>query len=315
MLKNFLAKLGVGAAKIDLVLNKSHFELGEMVEGQFNIQGGAVEQHINRIDADLEIQIRVKDRIISHNVATIPISPAFTIQPNEKKVLPFHYPLAIDMPISRGGVSYTFITRLDIAAGLDGSDSDKISIVAPARFEAIVQALDILGFREKHGSGSFNGYTQEFEFTPMRAFKGQVDEVEFEASIEPDGIRLLLEVDMLQLFGFSEKELKQEIFLTNDQLKDVHSLSKHLEGIIAEMLQNPHAYAASRIPKPHGHKHAHRGYGLSNAMGGMVAGLVGGLVLSAIFEAGAEALEGDEFGGEDDGGFFDFGDDGGGFED
>ncbi|MGB8954925.1 MAG: sporulation protein [Tumebacillaceae bacterium] len=315
MLKNFLAKLGVGAAKIDLVLNKQHYELGDVVQGCFHVQGGSVAQHINRIDVDFEIQIRVRDQVITHPIARIPVSDAFEIQPNEQKELPFTHPLPVSMPISRGGVSYMFNTRLDIASGIDGADHDQILILAPVRFESIIQALDIIGLREKADSGKFNGYTQEFEFYPMGGqFKGQLDEVEFEAAIEEDGIRLLLEVDLLTMFGFGEKELKQEIFLTNEQLADAHALARHLEAVIREMMENPDAYPASRYRTAHGHGHGHsRGHGgLTNSMGGLVASMVGGLVLGALASeaidlVGDEVAVGDVEGGIDDGG--DYGDD------
>ena len=272
MLKKFMAKLGVGAAKIDLVLNQQHYELGDVVQGCFRIQGGSVAQHINRIDVDFEIQIRVRDRVITHTIARIPVSDAFEIQPNEQKELPFSHHLPLSMPISRGGVSYTFNTRLDIASGVDGADYDRLMIMAPVRFETIIQALDIIGLREKADSGKFNGYTQEFAFYPMGGqFKGQLDEVEFEAAIEEDGIRLLLEVDVLTMFGFGEKELKQEIFLSNEQLANVHELAKHMEAVIREMMENPGAYPASRYRTAPGYGHGHsRGrHGLTNAMGGL----------------------------------------------
>ncbi|TCP58145.1 sporulation-control protein [Tumebacillus sp. BK434] len=314
MLKKFMAKLGVGASKVDLVLNKQHYELGEEIEGVFRIQGGSVEQQINRITADLLVTIRVRDRVISHPVTSIPVSSSFVIRPEEQKELPLRFTLPLNMPISRTGVTYHFATRLDIAGGVDGSDRDPVQICPPERFNSIIRALDLLGFQEKHDSGKFNGYSQEFEFYPTGAFKGQVQEVEFEAAIEADGIRLLLEVDMYQFFGFGEKELRQEIFLSNEQLADARALSHHLEAVIQEMLQNPHAYPASRY-RTHGHAmpgRGHRGSGLGGAMGGFVAGMVGGMVIGALMEEGMEALAGGEESA--DGGLFDGFDDFGGFD-
>jgi sporulation-control protein len=307
MLKNFLAKLGVGAAKIDLVLNKQHYVLGDVVQGYFHVQGGAVAQHINRIDVDFEIQIRVRDKVITHAIARIPVSDAFEIQPNEQIDLPFSHSLPVSMPISRGGVSYMFNTRLDIASGIDGDDHDQVLIMPPVRFDSIIQALDIIGLREKADSGKFNGYTQEFEFYPMSGlFKERLDEVEFEAAIEEDGIRLLLEVDLRTMFGFGEKELKQEIFLSNEQLADAHALARHLKAVILEMMENPDAYPASRYRTAHGHghSHGHRG-GLTNSMGGLVASMVGGLVLGALASEAID-LMGDEIAGGDDEGGEDF---------
>lgn len=248
MLKKLMAQMGVGASKVDLVLDKQHVELGEELKGVFRIEGGAVEQQINHISADLIIQFHYRTELFTHVVATIPIASSFIIRPGESKELPFQYPLSARLPISRNGIRYHIKTRLDIADGIDDLDRDAVHVCPPERFNSIVRALDMLGFREKHDSGKFNGTTQEFEFSPVGVFKGKVQEVEFEAALEKDGIRLLLEVDMFQLLGFGEKELRQQIFLRNEQLADARALSHHLEAVIQEMTQNPHAYPASRYP-------------------------------------------------------------------
>lgn len=307
MFKKFMAKIGVGAAKVDLVLDRQHIELGDLVEGHFRVQGGAVEQKINKISADLVIQVKAKDRYISQAIASIPVSSGFTIGVNEEKVLPFSYRLPQDLLISRSGVSYTFQSKLDIAGGVDGSDHDAVKVLPPARFLNLIRALELLGFQEKYDSGKFNGHTQEFEFAPTTHFKGQVQEIEFEAALDSNGIRLLLEVDMYQFFGFSEKELRQELYFSNEQLEDVDGLSRQLQSIITEMLDNPQAYPASRY-KVHGHGYrGHRGHGLTGAMGGFAAGIIGGLVVGALMEESVEAFAGEDVeGGEEDGGLGDF---------
>ena len=53
MFKRVLAKLGVGSATVNLVLDKDEYTLGDTVEGQILVEGGTVEQRINKIDVDL----------------------------------------------------------------------------------------------------------------------------------------------------------------------------------------------------------------------------------------------------------------------
>lgn len=203
-------------------------------------------------------------------------------------------------------MSYHFATRLDIAAGIDNLDHDPIQVLPPQRFLNIIHALEDLGFREKMDSGKFNGYSQEFEFFPTAVFRDRIKELEFEAAIEDQGIRLLLEVDMVTLpFGLGEKELKREVFFNNELLNNVATLSVALQQTIEEMLQNPQGYPASRYPRYHGHG-AHRSGGLAGAMGGFAAGMLGGMMLEELL-GGEEGMDfaGEE--GEGEGGFDFFG--------
>ncbi|RXT03871.1 sporulation protein [Ammoniphilus sp. CFH 90114] len=306
MFKKFMAKLGVGSAKIDFVLSKQQYELGGLVEGEFRIEGGAVEQEINKVGVDFNLKMNIKGKEFSHVVAHIPVSSSFMIHANERKILPFTYQLPNNLLISRGPISYSFITRLDIAAGVDNLDQDYITILPPASFQQLVEALGLLGFREKMDSGKFDGYSQEFEFFPTTYFKSQLSELEFTVAIEEEGLRLLLELDLMTGFGLGEKELKREIFFTNEELKDVQNLSSQLQSIIEEMIQNPQQYPASMYNGHASGGHHRRGGGLAGAMGGFAAGMLGGMLLDDLLfgDEETEAASGDEgfdfFGGDDD---------------
>ncbi|WP_171253084.1 sporulation protein, partial [Acinetobacter baumannii] len=148
--------------------------------------------------------------------------------------------------------------------------------------------------------------SQEFEFFPTAFLRGQVNEVEFIAAIEEEQVRLLLELD-LPSFG-RETEIKREVTLSNELLADVPRLTNYLQQIMEEMIQNPNAYLHQHhmMEYKQGY-HRHSGFG--GAMGGMVAGLLGGIVLSElmddILDDGMDSAFG---GGDDEGGFGDFGD-------
>jgi len=316
MFKKFMAKLGVGSAKIDFVLKKDEYALGETIEGEFRIEGGNVDQEINKIDLDLNLRLLAKGKEFNQTITSIPVQHSFIIRAQERKVIPFTYELPMNLLVSRGPVSYYFTTRLDIAAGVDNLDKDYIKILPPVRFNNLIEALGRLGFREKMDSGKFDGSSQEFEFFPTSHFNNHLSELEFVAALEDNGIRILLELDLRTAFGFGEKELKRELFFSNEELGDVQLLSGKLEDIINEMIQNPHEYPASRYKSHYGGHHHHHGHGrhgsgLAGAMGGFAAGMFGGMLLG-------ELLSGDEemdfAGGEEDayGGMFDFfGGDGG----
>ncbi|TYR81685.1 sporulation protein [Priestia megaterium] len=315
MFKKFLAKIGVGAAKVDLVLNDSAYTLGRQIEGVIRVQGGKVEQQINFINVEFWLEVRMKNgEVHTHKVTSIPAVSSFTVREGEKMEWPFTYNLPMDLPISASNVSYFFKTHLDIDGGADGVDRDFIRIQAPQSLYQLVDGFEALGFREKHGSGKFNGYKQEFEFFPTSALVGRIKEVEFEVAIEQSGIRVLLELD-LPSFG-REKEIKKELFFTNEQLQNRSQLAQSLEEMMEEMIADPYRYEHFRPSYlEHGSYHR-RMSGLGGAMGGFAAGMLGGMLIEDLmddmFEESALGELGEELESESedffDGDFFDGGD-------
>jgi sporulation-control protein len=129
LLRRMMSKLGVGSAHVDLVLNKHVYKPGEFIEGQLHIHGGTVEQKVNKLDVDLIRKTVLNGKETTDIVATIPVTDEFVIEENEKKVLPFSYKLPESMIPSQKGISYRFVTRLDIEDGVDTLDFDYIQIV------------------------------------------------------------------------------------------------------------------------------------------------------------------------------------------
>ncbi|OYD07505.1 sporulation protein [Paludifilum halophilum] len=314
MLKNLMAKLGKGGAKVDLVLDREDYTPGEPVSGELTIQGGTVEQKINRIDVELLMSIRVKERDFSHVIARFPFHESFTVHPEEKKSFPFSCELPQDLPLSGNQVVYYFITHLDIAAGVDHSDHDYIRVHPPHRLQKVLTAFEELGLREKYDSRSFNGYVQEFELFPTSFLQDRVEEVEFVAAYEDTGLRLMLEVDLFSFFG--EKEIRREVHLENELLDESDRLVEHLQSLLLEMVENPDAYAYPRFSGTSG-EHKHGGFSkIGGAVGGFAAGVLGGVVLSELMdeltEDEAEAAEEEESSeeetpeeeSEEEGGFF-----------
>ncbi|SDC41343.1 sporulation-control protein [Melghirimyces thermohalophilus] len=305
MIKNLMAKLGKGAARVDLVLDQEDYLPGDLVTGELVIQGGTVEQKINEILVDLTLLIRVKGKDFSHLIQQFPFYESFTIQPGEQKRFPFSCELPRDLPVSGNQVAYFFVTHLDIASGVDHSDRDYIQIHPPSSLQKVLDALNELGLREKYESRSFNGYAQEFELFPTTFLNGQVEEVEFVAGVETSGLRLLLEVDVYSWSG--EREVRREIWLDHTLIQDPEALRNHLENILQEMVESPSSF---RMPTSlyGGHKHS----GLSKwsgAIGGFAAGALGAVVLSELMDDGEEIVsEATEALDEETGLFEDMGD-------
>lgn len=276
-----MARFGKGAAKVDLVLDKNQFQLGETVAGRLMIQGGEVEQEINKIDILLMVAIRHDDTEHLHTVATIPTYESFTIHPGERKEFPFQYLLPYDLLISGNHVTYFFSTNLDIAGGVDQKDRDYIEILCPNPLQQVLDALSRLGFREKHDSRKFNGRVQEFELFPTDFLQGRAEELEFIAAVQPDGVRLLLELDLYS-FGH-EKELKREVFISQQVLESEDELVSELKRILEEMAE----YGVTgyyRDAHGHSYHHGHSSSGLSGAVGGFAAGVIGAMVVDEVVD-------------------------------
>ncbi|MBN2909037.1 sporulation protein [Polycladomyces sp. WAk] len=296
MLKNLMARLGHGAAKVDLVLNRNQFALGEFVEGTLVIQGGTVQQSINKIDVRLMVIVRSHESEATHLVTSIPFHQSFTIHPGERKEFPFQYQLPNDLLLSGNYVTYFFQTELDIAGGVDQTDRDYIEILPPQSLQQILLALEQLGFREKHDSRMFNGYVQEFAFFPTSYLNGQVQELEFAATLLPEGVRLQLELDLYS--HGREQEVKREVFIYNDQLQSVSELTSFIQEILDEMVQHPHS--AYHMEHHYGY-HEHHGSGMGEAIGGFIAGAVGGMAVSELLDD--DDKDDDKEENEDDEGF------------
>lgn len=321
--KKLLSKFGIGAAKVDLVLHHSHVRLGKILEGEFWLEGGTVAQQIRKLEVALELEVHVQGKSYRRTVAIIPVASSFTIQPGERKALPFSYELPLHLPISRSMVRYTFVTRLDIAGGADAYDRDTIEILPPTVLEQIFAAFAELGFREKPTSGRITPYGQEFSFFPTGEFHGLVQEVEFFALVEEEGVRLHMEVDVRHGFG-KEREMKRELFIPIEQLRDSSAAARLIRETVEETVQAAGAFStfggqplatpsspmyrhsSSHYPSAH---HSHHGrHGWTGAVGGFAAGMLAGMIAEELLDDVVEDVMDDVADGLDVGDWFDGGD-------
>nr|WP_235186709.1 sporulation protein [Geobacillus sp. FW23] len=85
LLRKMMSRVGVGSAHVDLILNKSLWRQGEMIQGIVHIYGGTVEQRIERLDVELVQKTIENGKELDAIVAVIPAAGAFWIKPSEKK--------------------------------------------------------------------------------------------------------------------------------------------------------------------------------------------------------------------------------------
>ena len=127
ILRKYMSLLGIGAARVDLILENNVFGPGEGVSGHFFIKGGTIEQKIKRIECDL-IQKNVVTNIESI-IDSVTIFISRLIDSNEDNTMPFSFHLPNDIDVSNTELSYLFKTRLIFDEGMTSVDLDHIQIV------------------------------------------------------------------------------------------------------------------------------------------------------------------------------------------
>lgn len=234
MFKKMMAKLGKGAAKVDLILAEPEVPLGGTVKGDIIVQGGEVSQTINTVEVKFHFEVQLRETIYTHLIAVVPYQATMKIRPGQSVTIPFQLPLPYDLLISSNSVSYFFTTHLDIAGGIDSSDRDYIQITPPWEMEQIFAALYQLGFREKTNSRTFNGEVQEFIFSPTTFLSQEVTQLRFSAILEENEIHLILDLDLGSFFD--KKTQTDEISVSKQELQDAKVLAQILRASLEKLV-------------------------------------------------------------------------------
>ncbi|MCP3738223.1 sporulation protein [Rossellomorea sp. BNER] len=127
ILRKYMSIIGIGAAKIDLVLPQKAYRIGECLQGYFLIKGGVIEQKLKRIECDLVMVDQSTG--IEKVMDTTNILTSKFINSEETNKLSFKYRLPSDIPLSTKEISYHFKTKLFFNEGVDSSDQDVIEII------------------------------------------------------------------------------------------------------------------------------------------------------------------------------------------
>lgn len=125
LLRKFMSLVGIGSAKIDLILDKETYMPGEHVKGYFLLNGGTIAQQLKRIDCDL---VKVENGTESMVDATS-ILTSRSIESEASNKIPFSFKLPTSLPISTEEISYRFKTRLTFTEGVESVDQDIIQVV------------------------------------------------------------------------------------------------------------------------------------------------------------------------------------------
>ncbi|MCG8563558.1 MAG: sporulation protein [Desulfobacterales bacterium] len=215
MFKKLFAKVGIGAAKVDAVLDTDHFAPGGRVEGRVLISGGKVEQEVSAITLKLMTLAQEEgedmDLELGHAIAEYRVADPFTLQPGDEKEMPFSFDLHPETPmtvleVGNNRCKVWLETALDIEMAMDPTDRDYLNIHPAPVVHHFIDAMEKNGFKmvkadvEKgflRGDGfeSQSGCYQELEFKPTGFGFSSVKEVEFSFILNGDQVHVLVELD------------------------------------------------------------------------------------------------------------------------
>lgn len=319
-----MAKIGVGSAKVDLVLDRREWRLGEMATGYLQVVPGKVDQQVDQIYVYLNVIYVDGDHRHDVRVQSVNYPGMLLRAGGEAMRLPFSMMIPAHLPITRPGVSFYFSSGLDIDQAIDPSDRDAITVYPSVPMETVLRALGSLGFVEKRFSAELERKGQELEFYAQGPLSSYVKELDVVFMHEPEGLRLYIEVERrvgglggLLMESLDLNEQRSQLWFpyaqlsagTDEEIQAVaQAIYDHLRrfngqlpvGAVTQVI--PYGQAPMGYPQGMGHhshkKHHHGG------MGGAMTGFLGGMVAGSVID---DMMSDD---GADDGGF-DSGDDGG----
>ncbi len=207
------ASLGIGAAKVDTVLDSMAVEQGESIKGVVHIQGGDVEQQIDAINLKLCTEVKVEsDNGVSYQefiLGQLQAVQPFVIGANEQKQVPFELKLHEETPVTalnaiKNRCHVWLETTLDIDFAIDPKDRDYVEVRPLPVVAKVIGAIQSNGFDMVKADvekgflrgGNFSsksGCYQEIEFRNG----GFINKKEIELSFVLEGgfVHCLAEVD------------------------------------------------------------------------------------------------------------------------
>ena len=116
--------LGIGSAKINLILPKETYKAGEHIYGYYLIKGGTIDQQLKRVDCEL---IKTDQSKVERIFDAPTILTSKIIRSKELYKIPFSFKLPTAIPGSSEKISYRFNTKLTFSEGAESKDVDEIN--------------------------------------------------------------------------------------------------------------------------------------------------------------------------------------------
>lgn len=203
-----LARAGIGAAQVDLILHQDVVNAGDTISGVVRIQGGRVDQQVDDVYAFVKTRYLKEQNdtkvAVEATVSKFLLASKFTVEAEQVYEFPVSFQLPESTPVTMGRTPVWISTGLDIKEAVDPKDQDQLQVRPHPYSAVILEAVNQLGFRIREVTcqyaphyGRVNGlpFVQEFEFVPTSQFRGQLDELEIIFYPDENGVDLLLQID------------------------------------------------------------------------------------------------------------------------
>ena len=217
LFRKSLASLGMGAARVDTVIQQDVLIPGDTLKVDVQVHGGKVAQQIDNIELALcchykedvptsrgDSQHRVETLTQTCVLAAWSLPYAFSIAPNDVRHFEASLALPFNTPITIGESKVWLDTRLDIALAVDPRDKDRLTVRPDPLLDGVFTALELAGLRIRQveceaADGFALPFVQEFEFVPVSGpYHGRWRELEIVAYRDEESLKLWFEVDRHQ---------------------------------------------------------------------------------------------------------------------
>lgn len=196
-----LSRFGIGSATIDLIPEKTTVRPGDEVNAHLEIEGGRSTQTVEDIEIALVTSYQVErgdDPVTTHYVLwETEFKDGFTVEAGVDRTLdvpPIQVPSTT--PVTLGESEVWIQSGLDIDWAVDPSDEDQLEVQPPPRLQAVLDAMDQLGFglrtvtneetdnrlaslpffqhfAFRGGAGDLAGKLDDLYFAPIRGGEGE----------------------------------------------------------------------------------------------------------------------------------------------
>jgi sporulation-control protein len=148
---SILTRFGIGSATIDLIPDETEVPPGGAVDAHLEVIGGQSSQTVDDIEIAVVTRYRAHredDSYPTHHVLwETEFKEGFTVEPEMEDSLnvpPIQIPAST--PVTMGNAEVWIQSGLDIDWAVDPSDEDQLEIQPPPKLQAILDAMDQLGF-------------------------------------------------------------------------------------------------------------------------------------------------------------------------
>jgi sporulation-control protein len=157
VLKRLLAGVGFGGASVETQLDGSPTRPGGSVRGTVHIQGGEVDQRVEKLTVGFQARVEVEsgDHEGHRNMDfhRVELGGELDLQPGQRIQVPFEIPTPWEIPITAykgkhlNKMTLGVNTRLHVANAIDPGDLDPVRVDPLPGQRAVMDALVSLGFR------------------------------------------------------------------------------------------------------------------------------------------------------------------------